>query len=45
MTNVIEEEISISLRWGSTLQESFHILNKSSTICNLKEKIYEIYGY
>ena len=45
MTNVIEEEISISLRWGSTLQESFHILNKSSTICNLKEKIYEIYSY
>ena len=45
MTNVIEEEITISLKWGSTLQESFHILNKSSTICNLKEKIYEIYGY
>ena len=45
MTNVIEEEISISLKWGSTLQESFHVLNKSSTIRNLKEKIYEIYGY
>lgn len=27
------------------MQETFHILNKSSTICNLKEKIYEIYGY
>ena len=39
MTNVIEEEISSSLKWVSTLQETFHILNKSSTICNLKEKI------
>ena len=45
MTNVIEEEISISLKWGSTLQETFHILNKLSIICNLKEIIYEIYSY
>ena len=27
------------------MQETFDILNKSSNICNLKEKIYEIYGY
>ena len=38
ITTIIKEEIAISLKWDSILQETFYILNESSTIYNLKEK-------
>lgn len=45
MANVIEEQITIILKCGSTSEETFYTLNESTTISDLKEKIYKIHGH
>ena len=45
MTNLIEDKISISLEFVDSRAVTFHTFNESSTILDLKEKLYEIHGY